>query len=64
MIGPDPRHTVWHRSSYSSANSNCVEVAFGDGDVAIRDSKAPETGHLRLPTVAFDAVRREVRAFG
>jgi len=29
---------VWHKSTYSAA-SDCIEVAFVDGQVAIRDSK-------------------------
>jgi Domain of unknown function (DUF397) len=28
----------WHKSTHSSANG-CVEVAFVDGQVAVRDSK-------------------------
>jgi hypothetical protein len=60
---------VWRRSSYSGDNGNCVEVEWrksshsGDnGDcvevasgvrVAIRDSKAPHTGHLHVPPKAW-----------
>jgi len=34
----------WRKSSYSNGNggNNCVEVAFLDSDVAVRDSKNPE----------------------
>jgi len=28
----------WHKSTHSSANG-CVEVAFVDGNIAVRDSK-------------------------
>jgi hypothetical protein len=31
----------WRTSSRSSANSNCVEVGFGDEVVGARDSKNP-----------------------
>jgi hypothetical protein len=32
----------WHRSSYSGANGNCVEVAsVACGSIAVRDSKTP-----------------------
>jgi prepilin-type processing-associated H-X9-DG protein len=34
----DLNHAIWRKSSYSNANG-CVEVAFVDGHVAIRDSK-------------------------
>lgn len=33
----------WHKSSYSSANGQCVEVAEGiPGAVPVRDSKNPQ----------------------
>ncbi|MEV6234909.1 DUF397 domain-containing protein [Saccharopolyspora shandongensis] len=34
MISDDLRHLPWHKSSYSSGNNNCVEVA------ELRDSSA------------------------
>jgi hypothetical protein len=40
----------WFKSSKSSANGQCVEVAFVDGQVAVRDSKNP-TG----PELVFTA---------
>ncbi|MFD8340214.1 DUF397 domain-containing protein [Streptomyces solisilvae] len=30
---------AWHKSSHSSGNGACVEIAFVDGIVALRDSK-------------------------
>lgn len=30
---------TWRKSRYSSGNGSCVEVAFADGIVAVRDSK-------------------------
>jgi len=36
----DLSSAVWRKSSLSSVNG-CVEVAFLDGRVAVRDSKAP-----------------------
>jgi uncharacterized protein DUF397 len=32
----------WRKSSYSSSNSNCVEVAAAGSCVAVRDSKDPD----------------------
>jgi hypothetical protein len=43
-------HELWHRSSYSSGDGNCVEVAWPDQDVAVRDSKQPTGPTLAFPT--------------
>ena len=38
---------AWVKSSLSFSNSNCVEVADAPGgQVAVRNSKRPELGHL------------------
>ncbi len=41
---------TWFKSTRSANNGQCVEVAFVDGDVAVRDSKNP-TG----PALVFSA---------
>jgi uncharacterized protein DUF397 len=43
---------AWRKSSHSGNNGDCVEVATGER-VAIRDSKAPHTGHLHVPPTAW-----------
>jgi hypothetical protein len=39
---------VWRKSSRSAGNGNCVEVCFGSGSVAVRDSKDPDGPILEL----------------
>ena len=51
MIG-----AVWHKSTRSSSNGNCVEVADNLPDViAVRDSKDPAGGTLRFDPADWKA---------
>lgn len=52
-----PTTRVWRKSSYSgTGNGDCVEVALDTRNVAIRDSKAPATGHLTPGAPAWSAL--------
>jgi hypothetical protein len=42
MTTPDLTNAPWRKSSYSSAEGQCVEVAALPGTVATRDSKDPD----------------------
>ncbi|WP_084337835.1 DUF397 domain-containing protein [Actinomadura oligospora] len=57
---------VWRKSSYSGAGSSagdCVEMAdLGASAVGVRDSKAPEGGHLSVSRVALAGLVRRVKA--
>jgi len=58
---------MWRKSSRSGGSqggqSDCVELAVLSHAVGVRDSKAPETGHLSLSPETFaDLVARVKRA--
>jgi hypothetical protein len=42
MTTPDLSNAEWRKSSYSSGQGECVEVAALPGAVAARDSKEPD----------------------
>ncbi|WP_067793425.1 DUF397 domain-containing protein [Actinomadura formosensis] len=52
--------TIWRKSSHSGSGGiggqECVEVAGLSGGIGIRDSKAPDGGHLTLTPRAFTAL--------
>jgi hypothetical protein len=47
---------VWRKSSRSGSSGNqsdCVEVAKLSRNIGVRDSKAPDAGHLTLSAESF-----------
>ncbi|HZD37102.1 MAG TPA: DUF397 domain-containing protein [Actinomycetes bacterium] len=56
----DLEHAIWRKSSYSGSNG-CVEVAFVDGNVAVRDSKNRQGPVLVFTPVEWDAFVTGVR---
>ncbi|MFC5747320.1 DUF397 domain-containing protein [Actinomadura rugatobispora] len=60
----DSGRITWRKSSHSggtTAQSDCVELARLSGAVGVRDSKAPEAGHLALTAEAFARLVARVR---
>jgi uncharacterized protein DUF397 len=51
----------WRRSSRSTANANCVEVAVTAGAVAVRDSKHPTGCALIVPPQAWTTFTTALR---
>lgn len=48
---PDFTTATWFKSTFSGGgNGNCVEVAFGDGHVGMRDSKQRGAGPVLIFT--------------
>jgi len=54
------RDMVWRKSSYSGAESNCVEVKL-DRSVGVRDTKAREQGELTVSRAAWVAALTSLR---
>ncbi len=48
MPAPEPNATRWRKSSRSTVQPNCVEVALTGPTVAIRDSKQPTGATLTV----------------
>ena len=53
--------TKWRKSTRSDDYGNCVELAALTNAIAIRDSKAPHTGHLTLTRHAFATLIHHVK---
>jgi hypothetical protein len=53
MIVPDQSQPVWRKSSYSSTEGNCVEVAVSAAAVGVRDSKNVAGPLLAFPVGAW-----------
>ncbi|WP_017595976.1 DUF397 domain-containing protein [Nocardiopsis potens] len=51
----------FRKSSYSSTNRDCVEVADFVGGAAVRDTQNRTLGHLEFPTTEWRAFLEEVR---
>ncbi len=63
MTKIDLSRAEWHKSSYSSQDGNCVEVARNPpGLVAVRDSKTPEGPKLLVSPETWRAFLLTVRA--
>lgn len=52
---------VWRKSSHSATESDCVELAWADTSLLVRDSKHPEGPTLELPTPALIAFAQRTR---
>jgi hypothetical protein len=65
MSQPDLSRAQWRKSSHSSGNGQCVEVAANlPGIVAVRDSKEPDGAKLLVSRTAWTAFIRGVKAEG
>ena len=53
MNNPDLSKVVWRKSTYSSGNGQCVEVAAVTAGFAVRDSKNSAGGQLFVDTTSW-----------
>jgi hypothetical protein len=64
MTVTDISRAEWRKSSYSSQDGNCIEVARKlPGLVAVRDSKEPDGVQLLVPIEAWQVFLRKARGF-
>ncbi|NHD15554.1 MULTISPECIES: DUF397 domain-containing protein [Actinopolyspora] len=52
--------TNWRKSSRSSSQANCVEVAFTEHGIATRDSKHPHGDSLLFPRARWNDFLRSL----
>jgi hypothetical protein len=58
----DLSRAEWHKSSYSSQDGNCVEIATNlPGMVAVRDSKDPGGAILVIGHDDWQALTRQIK---
>ncbi|WP_150240347.1 DUF397 domain-containing protein [Nocardiopsis quinghaiensis] len=55
------RKPEWHKSSYSTANGSCVEVAEGES-VLVRDTENRKLGHIEYSPAEWTSFLRDLKA--
>ena len=55
MSTPDLSQCAWRKSSWSTSEANCVEVAPTPSVMAVRDSKNPDGPILAFPVSSWMA---------
>ncbi|MFI6887487.1 DUF397 domain-containing protein [Streptosporangium canum] len=64
MQQPDLSHARWRKSSLSGSGPSCVEVAFVDDAVAVRDTKDRDGGTLVFPRDEWTAFIDGIKSGG
>jgi hypothetical protein len=64
MTEPNGGSPLWYRSSYSNgAGGECVECAFTDDGMLVRDSKTAAAGVITMGSTAWCAFAQGVKYF-
>ncbi|MFC5183257.1 DUF397 domain-containing protein [Actinomadura harenae] len=64
-VGASEVKIVWRKSTHSGAGSSggdCLEVADLGISVGVRDSKAPQSGHLSISRASLMTLLQEIRS--
>ena len=56
-----PNRIRWRKSSHSTGQTDCVEVAQADGACMVRDSKNPETVTLAFAVDAWQRFTSDIK---
>jgi hypothetical protein len=54
-------HATWRKASRSKQSGECVEVADLTPTIAVRDSKNPDGGIIRIDRAVFAALAGRIR---
>jgi len=60
--GPDRYAIPWRKGTASADSGDCVEVAFMEGYLLVRDSRDGSGQHLRLTMAQWRDLVRRIRA--
>jgi hypothetical protein len=62
MTSDHSHDLTWRKSSHSSSNGQCVEIAHAGPDIAIRDSKNPDGPVLLIAPGQWHALLTAITA--
>ncbi|MET9626302.1 DUF397 domain-containing protein [Lentzea sp. NPDC006480] len=55
---------TWRKSSYTAPDNNCIELAVGEAETAMRDSKDPDGGAFVVRASAWAEFLMQIKSGG